>query len=221
MSVPGWMLNPKGRETPVPEEEPASKPRPEPAAKRTAPREAIISTDKGRLRLSLNYISCMVAASGLVVLLLVAFWLGRATAGTGAQTPRGGIGLPAGEGAPQEEAAREQPELPQRTAGMYYMVIQDLKGDDPEKESEAERIAKFSTDNGEPATVNMYYGSILVWSLKPFNKEDTEGTRNHALLVEEIGKRYFERYRTYDFRQRRQLEGDLDPLVLPYLKIGQ
>jgi len=220
MSVPGWMINPKGREGSIPEEVPV--PKPKPAAKRAPPQEAIISTDKGRLRVSLNYVSCMVVAAGLVVLLLAAFWLGRATGGTAQGPQKAGIGDTSGEGASRVGAVKEESELPRRIAGRYYMVIQDLKGNDRATREEAHRIAKFCVDNGEPVTVNINEeGSIVVWSLKPFRKDDTEGTRNYAGLVEELGKRYFREYHTYDFRQPRQIGGGISPVMLPYVKTGQ
>lgn len=214
MSVPGWMRAPSAKG----EAEPASK---APAANRVkAPgSEAVFSKAGGRLRLSLNYVSCLVVAFGLVVLASLSFWLGRATAEHEDQAIQANMRADL-DG---ERAEREEPDRPRtRQAGKYYMVIQMLPDDSPGSEQEAIRIADWCShpDNGEPATVNRYdlrgQSRILVWSLKPFDKTDAKSIENHALLVEELGRRYFGKYGTYDFRQRH--EGKLDPMMLPYYK---
>jgi hypothetical protein len=68
---------------------------PQPIAPQPAPQpEAVVATGEGRLRLSLNYASCVTAVVGLVLVVGAAFWLGRGTAPGAAHTagmgPAGG-----------------------------------------------------------------------------------------------------------------------------------
>ena len=112
-------------------------------------------------------------------------------------------------------ADRQAPALPQRVAGKYYMVIQDLRSTGPAKEDEANRIVAFCRDNLEPASVNLYEGRLVVWSFKPFDSPTDPNRLSHAALVEELGRRYFKLHSTYRFSQRR--DGEVDPLLLPYV----
>ena len=210
MSVPGWMKPPSGKpKTPTKAQ----------VAKRAkfSTGEPVFSTDGGRLTLSLNYVSCIVVAFGLIVVASLVFWLGRATAQDGGQPVQAGM-----QAEPGDEMTGGQPayQAGPRQEGKHYMVIQMLKDASQASDEEAHTIAAWCTEHGEPATVARYdrqgQWKIVVWSLRPFDKADKKSIDNHALYVEELGKRYFRKRQTYDFRQRR--DGNLDPLMLPYYK---
>jgi len=227
MGVPPWMVGGKQAADEQPRKGPGKqpvKPTAKPACATVKPKrgagkgkEPLVSTAGGRLRLSLDYFTGIVAATGLVLLLAAAFWLGRATAGVArsgqpAQAELGQIASPMA----REGPADREP-LPARTDGKYYMIIQDLQGGD-ELKAEALRIADYCTANGEPATVNSYQGRLVVWSLRPFSSPTGPEVLNHARVVEQLGQRYFKKHKTYDFRQRR--DGRLEPMMLPYYSPG-
>jgi len=207
LGIPGWM----GEDQEMPQGAPQGEaPGGTSPIGRAAPLgEPLVSTAGGRLSLSLNYVSCLVGVMVLVGLLVLAFWLGRATAG-GAQTD-----------SPEQSGSvgKQAPASTSRTSGYYYLVIQDLQGNTEDKKKEADRIVEFCKARGEPATVNTYKGSIVVWSLVGFNSPNEKAARDYAKKVEQLGQNYFQEYKTYDFRQKRA--GRFDPLFLPYTEPHQ
>lgn len=205
MSVPGWM---KGDEPGHPSAEvPAG------YSGRQGGGEALISTVPGRLRLSLNYVSCMVAAFGLVVLLSLAFWMGRASVGWSSQATAGLAGTSDGAGRSPAGPAAVVAQAPRRVAGKWYMVIQDLRGAAETNKAEAVRIVSYlKNEFGIPAEVRRYAGRYVVWSFKPFDSRDGQDVRDYAGKIEKIGQRYFKKYSTYRFSQRHN--GKLDPWML-------
>lgn len=214
MSVPAWMTPPGKQDPRADGDKTAESARP---ASRSAA-EPVVSTASGRLRLSLNYVSCTAISFSLVVMLLLAFWLGRTTARpAGGETQQASLTLVDDSASTAAEMAPQIERIP----GKYYMVIQDLQGNDQKKEAEAYRIADYCTANGEPASVNEYQKSIVVWSRKPFDRGDRQAIRSHALMLEKLGQGYRQQYRTYDFRQRRQSGSELDPTMLPYNQAGR
>jgi len=207
LGIPGWMGREQDIAQGVGEGEPPAGPSP---TVRAAPLgEPTISTARGRLSLSLNYVSCLVAVMALVGLLVLAFWLGRATAG-GAEA-----GRPRQMGGRNMTAAAQSARRP----GYYYLVIQDLQGNTEAKKKQADRIVKFCKAHGEPATVNTYKGSIVVWSNVGFASPDEQAALDYARNIERLGQKYFQEYKTYDFRQRRS--GRFDPLFLSYTEPHQ
>jgi hypothetical protein len=121
----------------------------------------IIDTSDGRLNISLNYVSSVVVALGLVVLLVAMFLLGRLTASPSAAKPAGAkpataarTGAADRTAVDQHKARRvdyrlllEDQELPR---GKYYFVVQVLRGGYGEEQKEdAGKIARFC--GGRPA----------------------------------------------------------------------
>lgn len=197
--------------------------------------ERLLSVDGDRLRLSLNYTSCAVVAACVVVLLVGAFalgyWSGSSGGPAGAPERRAGGPLkdrtPVGRhvlggavtsgGGPGEQRG---PAASGRAQGKAYLVVQGLLGASDEDLEEAKRIAAWIGQQGEPATVARYTNPrtgkqrYIVWSLKPFPgsciHEPDEAANAYARNIEVLGKRYFDKYKTYDFRQR-MADGKFNP----------
>lgn len=235
MNVPKWFDG----QAPAPAEAGGPSPAARPAP--TGPVEPLLTVVGDRLRLSLNYLSCLVAALGAVVLLVAVFslgyWSGSSPAPVGPDSPPAGDGTMSGRtpigrhvvdgqgnpgGAPAPAGNGGSPPAPAagaRVKGKYYMVIQQLLGGmTQESLVEATRIAKFCNDNGHPATVGTFRDRqrYVVWSLKPFDSATGAANTEFALVIEALGKRYFREHQppTYDFRQRR--DNQLDPLFVQY-----
>jgi hypothetical protein len=164
----------------------------------------IWSTSGGRLILSLNYVTCLVASMGVLLLIIGAFVIGRMTASD--STP-----IAAGGGRRQAVVKRE--------VGKFYMVIETLKGRSPEARTEADRIVKFCNANGEPSQVQLLGQNLIVWSLTPFDAKNSEEVTAHALHVQnELGAKYTRQYGSkYKFSQPKK-NGKLVPVLYPYTK---
>ena len=161
----------------------------------------IWSTAGGRLTLSLNYVSCLVASTGILLLIITAFVLGRITASSVAPPVKTGQSVV------------------KRQVGKYYMVIETLDGKTRQARAEADRIVKFCGENGEPAQVQLLGKNLIVWSLTPFDSPKSEEVRAHALHVQnELGAKYARKYTSkYKFNQPEQ-NGKLVPIMYPYSK---
>jgi hypothetical protein len=163
----------------------------------------IWSTSGGRLVLSLNYVSCLVASTGILLLIIVAFWLGHKVGSSPAAPPG---------------ANTERPVV-KRQVGKFYMVIETLDGRTKEARAEADRIVKFCKANGEPAEVQFLKPNLIVWSLTPFDSKLNEEVRAHALSIQnELGVKYARKYGSkYKFNQPVK-NGKLVPVMYPYGK---
>jgi hypothetical protein len=172
----------------------------------------IWNTDGARLTISLNYISCLVASIGILLLIIGAFALGRATA------PSATIAGPTG------------PTTIKREVGKYYMVIQRFTGRGPEVQAEAERIVKFCAANGEPSQVQLtpryvngkvvkgQYNTI-VWSATPFDSRQSEEVSGHGLFIQnELGAKYAKKYGSRFRFIQPQRNGKIAPTMYPYKK---
>ena len=202
-------------ETPAPQDEEAVSEAPAPSApilpttSTWEPRPAsdapktsdlpVWSTDGGRLTLSLNYVSCLVVSTGVLLLIAGAFWLGRTTAPSPV--------IPGRTGQP----------VVKRQVGKYYMVIQTLDGFTTATMAEAKQIVKFCSANGEPSEVKQVGKNLIVWSATPFDSRNSEEVIAHALFVQnELGVKYARKYGSkYKFRQP-QKNGKLVPVMYPY-----
>ena len=218
MGVPAWMGG--EQQDAVPQAAPrmapsAPKPPPPPVAprSRTAPLLAIAGQ---RLQFSLNYISCLILAAALLVLLGGAFWLGRKTAPAPPDPDRMPAEFRAGLLDGQTGPGQQHSELPRRIPGKYYIVIESMEGATEQHLKEANRIAEFCITKGEPAEVRTYRSRYVVWSLTPFDSPNDEKARSHALTIEKYGGEYFAKHRTYRFQQRKRPGSQLDPLYLPH-----
>jgi len=168
-------------------------PRPAAASTGLAGRPMLDTAD-GRLTVSLNYVSSMVAAVGLLLLMSIAFVLGRMTA-------------PAPS--PPVEAAKWQ-------VGQYYLVIETLEGITPKARAEADRIVKFCKANNEPCEVQQLDSNLIVWSMTPFDSPKDELAKAHALKIQnELGSKYQQKYGT-KYRFSQQKNGVFNPVFFPY-----
>jgi hypothetical protein len=231
LGVPGWIEPP---EAPRQQAEKPSVPARQAAAIPQAPSrpvEPAIGVVGGRLTVSLNYVSCMVIAMGLLVLLLAAFWLGRATGGAakGEPTEAGVAGFTEGQstgGSITEGGTRPPPStghqkatdvtrsaefhlpvtrVPKRVSGKYYLVIESIKKNtdaatQKTNREEADRIIEFCKQKGEPSELRSMKGRFIVWSLTPHDSSESEAALRHARFIQDnLGKEYFEKYKTYKF----------------------
>jgi len=209
LSVPVWM-----GEQPAPEadlaDEPAEKP-PSPGPVKIVAQPAgqlPVFTAGGRLRLSLNYTSCVVVAAALIILLAGAFVLGRLSAAGSAVQGEISISqkVPLRPDVVDDVPGQNAP--PKRQDGKYYLVIQALEGAGPQDLTEVRRIAEYCRSHGEPAEVKTFTSPrsgkrrYAVWSLTALESDRDEKATKHAEAIEQMGKRYFAQYKTYDFRQR-------------------
>jgi len=168
------------------------------------PRTAPVSPDRGpipiwdtadgRLTLSLNYVSCMVAAMGILLLVIASFVVGRMTVSTAS--------LPV-------ETAKWQ-------VGKFYLVIETLEGRSQQARKEADRMVEFCKANNEPCAVQRLDQNLIVWSMTPFDSPDGELAKAHALKIQdELGAKYQKEYGTkYKFSQ--QKDGAFNPEFWPY-----
>ena len=204
-------------ETPAPQDEQAVSEAPTPSApvlpttstweprpSSDAPKTSdlpVWSTDGGRLTLSLNYVSCLVVSTGVLLLIAGAFWLGRTTAPSPV--------IPGRTGQP----------VVKRQVGKYYMVIQTLDGFTTATMAEAKQIVKFCSASGEPSEVKQVGKNLIVWSATPFDSRNSEEVIAHALFVQnELGVKYARKYGSkYKFRQP-QKNGKLVPVLYPYTR---
>jgi len=223
--VPKWM----GDQPPDPAEMPGPV-RPEPtfpSPMASGAPEPIFVIAGDRLRLSLDYVRCAVAAGGLVVLLAVTFALGF-WAGSG---PKAGPAAPGGTMSERTPVGRHvlggrkpsasgpttQPVSgAKRQKGKWYLVIQALEGTKQGDLDEAGRIVAYCAAKGKPASIARYTHPksrrqrYIVWSLKPTDSPRGEEAKKQAVVIEAIGKEYFRKHKTYDFRQRMR-DGKFNP----------
>lgn len=200
LSVPAWM----GKETeqPSPGQEAAVSAAPKAPSK---PIEPIVSTATGRLTLSLNYVSCMVVALAMVLLLALAFGLGRWSARSAAQDVAG-----TEQGSQQQAAKANNPASPverqvlPREAGKYYLVIQGVRGTTPEHKADADMIVQWLTKQTVKAETRELGGrsrQYIVLSFDGFDSADSDKAKGFVKTIEELGRRYRRDGGKYAFKQ--------------------
>lgn len=224
LNVPTWMQGQSGVEASSPaavQAETPARAEPVPVRPMAGAAEPIVSIAGDRLRLSLSMVSCAAVVLGLLLVLTGAFGLGW-WAGAPADAPDGPRGgslrdrvamgrhVLGGSGGPGG-GAKSTGGGPTWQKGKSYLVIQSLAGEAPADYQEAQRIAAFCNANGQPAAVARYTNPrsgtkrYIVWSLTPFDAPTTrqaEQANRFALAIEALGKKYFAKHKTYDFRQR-------------------
>ncbi len=202
LGVPSWMGSSKPADQ-AGELQPIS-PAPEVGA---IPADPMVSTADGRLKLSLNYVSCLVAALGLVVLLVLAFWLGhwtgRALGADGPQPPAVGQRpqQPSGQPPPGDQG----PTPAVRVSGKYYPVIQGTQGLTQQRYEDAEKIVQYLARNGLQADVRIWRGTprqYVVWSLSGFDSPQSDEALEFIARVEQLGRKYLAEGGRYGFSQR-------------------
>jgi len=209
LSLPAWMAKPEKSASATRPQAPA---RPgegaQPAVTGSRPgalgqAEPVLSLRQGRLRLSLNYVSCGVALLGLALLLAVIFALGRGSAG-----PARGEAAETGKAvSPPVEIRQAGPAtIPPAVgwiSGKYYLIVRAMGGLTPQLRADAEHIARYCSNGGDDAAVIGTDREYLVWSLVPFDSPDSEEARTYAAQIHELGKRYKKKFpdKGYDFDQ--------------------
>ena len=222
MSVPRWISGPEQPEQPAaPEDRPRVEPNsPAPAMRKVdKAAELMFAVFEGRLKVSLNYLTCMLVVAGLVLALVAAFVLGRATAPASPPVEKPGKAT-AGTGqgkATVRSARRPVTRMPQRISGKYYLVIESLKGKSPDDLAEAKRIAEFCKQNGEPAEPASMGTRYIVWSLTAFDSPRSEAAIRHARFIQDnLGKEYFNPAKNRHYKFLQMKDGKFDPYYLPY-----
>lgn len=198
LSVPGWM----GRG--VPGGEPPE--RAEGAGEVEMPGplpEPVVSTAGGRLRLSLNYVTALVAVVGMVLLLVLAFWVGRWSVHASAANATGPDAQTANL-AGEQTLTPPGPVTPGRVPGKYYLVIQGLQGMTQQKYDDAKAIVEWLKTQDIAADIGRYRGDpeqYIVWSLDKFDSSSSAEAKGFVETIEEFGQRYKAKG-GYDFKQR-------------------
>ena len=153
--------------------------------------EPVLSTAGGRLKLSLNYVTCTVAILAMLLLLVAAFLLGRASAGgaTRAAAPGG---------------AHVAAPTPRRVPGKHYLVIQKISGTSDVVKKDAHDIVKYCRRHGKEAgVVRAPDGKgYWVWSRRGFDAADSLAALAYAREVSSLGLQYSrDTKKKYDFSQ--------------------
>ena len=248
--IPEWMAKdcrPKAEGDPVapeedeappapkveqPPEPPRTVARPEPAPMRFD--EPAFELDHGRVKFSLSIVSAGVSVLGVLVLVGVAFWLGRHSAPSGG-TPAENTPIAAGKGqqgtpTPAPKPSTKKPAKKpgpilgdgKLVKGKYYLVIQSLQGAIDSHRQDAEAIQKFCHERGVPAVLMKYTSggktTYHVWAMQPFEHGETlDGTGTPlAEKVQALGLEYARISRNkYNFNQRNR-SGKVEGWFLPY-----
>ena len=207
LSVPQWM----GRGVPVGEPpEPTDGPR---KVELSSPRPApMVSTEGGRLRLSLNYVSALVGIVAVALLMVLAFWIGRWSV----HAPAGGATDTGADTANIAGQLQKQftPATPSRVPGKYYLVIQGLQGMTQQKLQDAEDIVRWLKGYETAAEIRELakYKQYIVWSLQGFESSDSAEAMGFVETIELLGRRYkADKGGKYDFKHRAG-----DPWFIPY-----
>ncbi len=185
----------------------------------------LISTGAGRLVLSLDVIASLAIVSGLIVLLIAAFWLGRVTGPDSPSDPGSG-GLPpvntevlniAGE---TPNSSVPKPAVSSRILGKHYLVIESLAGFSDTDRADAGKIVGFLASQGEKADIGKTTVAgkqvYVIWSLRPMDSPTSDEAVNFAEKIESLGKQYQVQFGKYRFQQRRSPTANLEPYYLPH-----
>lgn len=211
MGVPDWM------EKKTPQESKPAKPESSLQAdarltriQTEAPRAAesdkpIVSTAGGRLTVSLNYVSCTVAMLAIVLLLVVAFVLGRMSVTSG-QRPR----KPASPARTlrKAEASKTKAETSgtakPKDAVKYCLVIQVMGGRTEQLLADAKAIIKYCETAGYPARLaeNDARDDYFVWSAEAYDSPTSNKAKTYVAEIHALGQRYkADTGKNYDFKQ--------------------
>jgi len=172
--------------------------------------EPIFAIAGERLKLSLSYVSCAGGLAILAALLVVTFalgWWGGKRSGLAARRAGDVPFNPAVAPGLGQRERQAPPPSAVRQKGKWYLVIQGLGGTKQADRDEAGRIIAFLAASGEQAGLATYKSSTgamqyIVWSLRPFDSPGSNAAQDFARQTEALGKKYFDKHKTYDFRQR-------------------
>ena len=156
--------------------------------------EPVVSTAGGRLKLSLNYVTCTVVVLAAGLLLVLAFVLGRASVRTADSDGPAVAGLAGGAGG----ATRS----PGRVAGKHYLVIQEIAGTSDVMKKDALDIVRYCKRHGKQASVvrSPDGKSYWVWSRKGFGSDKSPEALAYAKEISGLGRQYRkDTNKRYDF----------------------
>jgi len=168
-------------------------------------RPAIAAMGK-QLRFTLNVGWAVGIGASLVVLLVLAFVLGRASAGSKAPAaagPQDDLAVALNASAEQPvQTADQAPATPtaRRVSGRYYLIIQTTLGANAEQDAQA--IAGWLNGKGEPASVvRNKAGQYFVMSQTGFGSDSSPQAQEYAKSIEVLGKQYRDEGGQYNLSQ--------------------
>lgn len=156
------------------------------------PGEPMLSTEGGRLNLSLNYLSSVVLLGGLLVLLLGAFVLGRSTA-------------PQPQAPTEVNKAGTEPVITEkRVPGWYYLVVEAMNGNSTADIAQAEALKTYLDKHGVPVTMHGYdqngVRAILI-SRAGFENPQSPAAGEFVERVHQLGQQYADQFGSrFNFR---------------------
>lgn len=185
---------------------------PPPASGAVGSDEPMVSVQDGRVRISLNQVSAVVAVLGFLLVMAGAFYFGRqvgmgghkgpaaAALPTLAATDKPGSGNAPGKAG--VSAGRDQAvgaaiaDEGKRKKGMYYLVVQGGIRD----QQDAKGIIEYLADNDIPASpVRDATNKWKVLADKPFSRQDSKDLQDYKSRIGSLGKDYMRKH-GYDFR---------------------
>lgn len=226
LGVPSWFEKGEAPASPAP-------PRPVSAPPKTKPMtspppapvlgEPILSVSGGRLRISLNQISAVVALLAIILLGVGAFLLGRWTSPNSPAGPQGRIRAPHNRSTTRladnrpsvlpvpgpdrnghdRRLAGMVPNDASREKGFSYLVIQG----GIQSLNEAENIKRFLYSQGIDATIHRmtHTGMYMVKDMRGFRNLRSSQTRaamgEYVAQIERLGRNYLSQGGRYDFKQ--------------------
>jgi hypothetical protein len=216
LAIPGWMgrqrsgpMRPQAPAQPAAEAEDMATLQPIAApAEREVWAGPGVSVSAGRLRLSLNYVTCVIAGVALVLLFVAMFILGRTSARhSQAAKTEAGAGIQAsarGEATGDKTPSAAGPGTV-REKGKYYLVVQGMGGKGADLLAEARSIERFCNAKGEQVNVYEYTKEprqYIVLSAQGFDAPDSPEALRYVSAIETLGKNYKAQGGKYEFKQR-------------------
>jgi len=204
-----------------------------PATPRPAAEKAVAKQGQ-RLRVSLSQWHCIAIGVGLVVVLGCVFLLGKAVmssatkgrqAAAAGEKPTVPAAMDFGDRRPQAAPTHAPPRTAERASpaatpaataaptpaseavrekGKYYLIIQGTQGLTPQHRRDAEEIAAFLNNKGEPVTTNRYTGNppqYIVLSLRGFDSPSSDEAKRYLKAIETLGRLYRDQGGKYNFSQ--------------------
>jgi hypothetical protein len=168
----------------------------------SGPGEPLVSLADGRVRISLNKVSAIVAVAALAVIVAGAFFVGRRVGRSSSGNVAAALDekpaplpvegqrlLPNENDPPPQEAPRKK--------GMWYLVIQDGILDLPK----AKDIQAFLKDNQVDSTiVRRQTNKWMVLGLKDFESRESPEAEAYQARIGKLGLEYGRKTKQFNFR---------------------